>query len=99
MAMQTETTLVWHHVTHDGGEATGLPKGETRNLLVFTSRNETVMIETLHWSDGRRNLDSGFWAYRGDGYYTRRDDAYIIAWANLPQPCDVLTDEEGELYE
>lgn len=97
--MKTETTLTWHHVTHEGGIATGLPEGESRYLFVFTSSNDTPMLENLYWSDGRRNLDSGFWAYRGDGYYTRRDDAYIIAWANLPQPCDVLTDEEGELYE
>lgn len=99
--MQTKTELTWHHVTHGGGIATGLPDGGNRDMLVFTNYNggfAIIEIETLYWSDGNGTLGRGFWVYRGNGYYTRRDDAYIIAWAELPTPSEVMTDEEKEFY-
>lgn len=98
--METKTELTWHHVSHDGGEAVGLPECANCEMLVFTSIRGTAMLEHMLWSDGtdKHSLERGFWVHKGYGYWERRNDAYIIAWAEMPTADEALTDEEGELY-
>lgn len=96
--MKTETTLVWHHVTHEGGVATGLPEGKGRDMVVFYSFHGMPVVDYLFWANGEGNLMRGFWEYRDNGYFTGLDIAYVIAWAELPTADEVLTDEEKELY-
>jgi hypothetical protein len=100
---QSVTELIWHHVAHHNGEHHNMPECANREMLVFTSICGTAMLEHMHWSDGtdKDDLERGFWVHKGQGhgYWERRNDAYIIAWAELPTADEVLTDDEKELYE
>jgi hypothetical protein len=102
--METESKLVWHHVTHDGGEAVGLPediRGQPVDLLVVTCWATCApCVEVLRWYKGDADfaVERGFYSFSAYGSISRRSDSVIVAWAELPQPADVLTEEEKELY-
>lgn len=96
----TQTIMTWTHVAHADGEHYNMPECANCEMLVFTSICGIAMLEYMHWSDGtdKHSLERGFWTHKGHGYWERRNDAYIIAWAELPAADEVLTDDEKELY-
>ena len=102
--METKTELVWHHVTHNNGEAVGLPEdisGQPVDLLVVTCWATCApCVEVLRWYKGDADyaVERGFYSFSAYGNISRRSDSVIVAWAELPQPADVLTEEEKELY-